>query len=254
VSGRGRGEGKIESFLLALDPQTGKELWRSVRPSDAREESREAFSTPVPVTYQGRTELLVAGGDCLTGHNPATGAELWRWGTWNPQHIAHWRLVPSPVAGAGVALACAPKNGPVTAVKLGGNGALTEYAWQNSERAISSDVSTPLFYQGRFYVLNSDRKTLSAINPADGKVFWTGELGGSVKFEASPTGADGKIYLMNHNGEVFVVKAGAEFQLLSKIPMGGAAEDRSLRSTIAVAQGNLFIRTGGKLFCVGKGR
>ena len=53
----------------------------------------------------GRKEILIAGGDCLTGHDPETGAELWRWGTWNPRKIGHWRLVPSPVAGGGVVLA-----------------------------------------------------------------------------------------------------------------------------------------------------
>jgi outer membrane protein assembly factor BamB len=254
ANGRGRSDGPNDSYLLALDPKTGRELWRTVRSSDAREESREAFSTPVPCTHNGRAELLVVGGDCLTGHDPKTGKELWRWGTWNPSRITHWRLVPSPVAGADVALACAPKGGPVTAVKLGGKGSLNDggVAWQSSDRNVSTDVSTPLFYQGRFYVLNSDRKILNCLEPATGKVLWSGNLGGRSKLEASPTGADGKIYMMNHSGEVFVVQAGDQFNLLATIPMGGEAADQTLRATISVSQGNLFIRTGTKLYCVGK--
>jgi len=76
VHGRGRTDGPIDSFLLALDPQTGKELWKISRPNEAREESKESYATPIPFTSNNRTELLIAGGDCLTGHDPANGKEL----------------------------------------------------------------------------------------------------------------------------------------------------------------------------------
>jgi outer membrane protein assembly factor BamB len=253
VNGRGRADGPNESYLLALEPETGKELWRRVRPSDAVQESREAFTTPVPFVHDSRAEILVAGGDCITGHDSATGRELWRWGTWNPGRIGHWRLVPSPVAGGGVVLACAPKGSPVYSVKAGGDGALTEsdLAWVSPDREISSDVSTPLFYQGLFYILNSDKRTLSSVEPATGKVLWTGSLESKAKIEASPTGADNKIYMMNHRGDVFVVQAGDQFKVLHTTSMG-EADDKDLRSSIAVSQGNLFIRTGKKLYCIGR--
>ncbi len=252
VNGRGRAEGLNDSYLLALDPKTGKELWRHVRPSEAREESREAFTTPVPFTDHGLTELLVAGGDCLSGHDPATGAELWRWGTWNPTRITHWRLVPSPVGGGGVALACAPKGSPIYAVKLGGKGALDDsaLAWKSQEREISSDVSTPLFYKGRFYVLNSDRKTLACLEPATGKVLWNGILESKAKIEASPTAADGKIYVINFRGDVFVLGTGEAFEVLGSAAMGEEG-DNNIRSSIAISQGQLFIRTISHLYCVG---
>ncbi len=252
VQGRGRSGGPIDSFLLALDPQTGNELWKVVRPNDAREESKESYATPIPFTFQNRTEILIAGGDCITGHDPANGREIWRWGTWNPGRITHWRLVPSPVAGGGVALACGPKGAPVCAVKAGGKGALDDsgLAWKGPEREISSDVSTPLFYQDRFYVLNSDRKTLSRVVPDSGKIEWTGEPGSPAKIESSPSGADGKIYFMSQRGDAYVVEAGEQFKLLHTAAMGDDG-DRDLRSSIAIAQGCLFIRTGTKLYCVG---
>jgi len=253
VHGRGRADGPIDSFLLGLDPQTGKELWRVVRPNDAREESKESYATPIPFTFSGRTELLIAGGDCITGHDPANGKELWRWGTWNPNRITHWRLVPSPVAGGGVVLACGPKGAPVFAVKAGGHGTLNDsgLAWTSAEREISSDVSTPLFYEGRFYILNSDRRTLARVVPETGKVEWTGDTGSQAKIEASPTAADGKIYFLNHRGDVFVVEAGEQFKLLNTAAMGDEG-DHDLRSSIAIAHGCLFIRTASKLYCVGK--
>ena len=129
VHGKGRADG--ESYLLALDLKTGKELWKHVRPSEAKAESLESFATPIPFTHDGKVQLLVAGGDCITGHDLKSGAELWRWGTWNPTRIGHWRLVPSPVAGGGAVLACAPKGAPIYAVKQGGQGVLkdADLAW-----------------------------------------------------------------------------------------------------------------------------
>jgi outer membrane protein assembly factor BamB len=256
VHGRGRSDGPIDSYLLSLNPETGKELWRHVRPSDAKMESHEAYSTIIPFRYEGRTELLVVGGDCISGHSPKDGAELWRWGTWNPNRITHWRLVPSPVACGGVVLACAPKGSPVFAVKAGGKGVLDDgaIAWKSAEREVSSDVSTPLFYQDRIYVVRGEqRPTISRVVPATGKVEWSGELDSRIKIESSPTAADGRIYFQNFKGEVFVVAAADQFKLLQTIPMGDDGEDL-LRSSIPISHGQLFIRTGRKLYCVGSGK
>ena len=124
-------------------------------------------------------------------------------------------------------------------------------AWTSADREVSSDVGTPLFYQGRFYVLNGDKKNIARIDPATGKADWIGDLGTRVKIESSPTGADGKIYFQNFRGEVFVVAAAPEFKLLHVAAMGDE-DDNDLRATVAVAQGSLFIRTGSKLYCVGQ--
>ena len=253
VHGRGRTDGPIDSYLLALEPSTGKEIWKHVRPSDAHMESHEAYSTPIPFVHEGRTELLVVGGDCITGHSLKDGVELWRWGTWNPTRITHWRLVPSPVAGGGVVLACAPKESPIYAFKAGASGGLQTdsiVAWKSQEREVSSDVATPLFYKGRFYVLNGERKTISRVNPASGKADWIGDLESRITIQSSPSAADDKIYFQNWRGEVFVIAAGEQFKLLQKNLMGDETDD-SNRSSIAISSGELFIRTGHKLYCVG---
>ena len=253
VHGRGKTDGPNESYILALDPQTGKELWRHIRPSEAHMESLEAYSTPIPFEHNGRTELLIAGGDCISGHSPKDGAELWRWGTWNPQRITHWRLVPSPVAGNGIILACAPKGEPVYAFKAGAKGTQDDsvIAWKSSEKAVSSDVATPLFYKGRFYVVRGEqRPSISRIVPETGKVEWTGDLENRTKIESSPVGADDKIYFQNFHGDVCIVAAADNFKLLKAVPMGDSGDDQ-IRSSIAVSQGELFIRTTHKLYCVG---
>lgn len=253
VKGRGKKDSPIDSYLLALDPQTGKELWKQVRPSEAAQESKEAYSTPIPFTANGVSEILISGGDCLTGHDARTGKELWRWGSWNPTRIGHWRLVPSPVGTEFGAVVCAPKGAPVFTVRHGLKGNLDDaaLAWTSADREVSSDVCTPLYYQGRLYVLNGDKHTIARVDPATGKAEWVGDLGTRLKLESSPTGADGKIYFQNFKGEVFIVAAEKEFKLLRTIPMGDDGDDR-LRAAVAVSDGNLFIRTGSKLYCAGK--
>lgn len=246
-------KGKVggESYLLCLDPANGKTLWRHVRPTEAQAESREAFSTPIPYEHGGKWQLLILGGDMVSGHDLATGAEIWRWGTWNPQRIGHWRLVPSPVAGGGVVLACAPKKEPVYAIKLGGKGTLNEsaVAWQSPDRVITSDVPTPAFADGDFFVLSDAAKTLTRISP-DGKAKWTKETPGRIKYEASPLVADGKVYIVNFNGEVVVFNA-ADGAIINQAALG-TPEDKTVRSAIIAAHGQLFIRTDTQLYCVGK--
>lgn len=256
---KGTPDSPNDSYILALDPATGKDLWKHVRPSDAEKETREAFSTPVFTTVNGRRQMLITGGDVITGHDPDTGRELWRWGHWNDDQNKNLRLVPSPVAGDGIAVVCAPKSRPAFGVKLGGSGKLSDsdLAWTSDPKIVTSDVSTPLFYGGKFYILDSNHKTLSCVDPKSGTVHWTGDLGSKAKIEASPTGADGKIYATNFWGEVFVVKADpARFQLLHSVDMGDGSKiqgtDGSVRNSIAIANGCLFIRTQDKLYCVGK--
>ncbi|MBP87120.1 MAG: hypothetical protein CMJ64_10450 [Planctomycetaceae bacterium] len=244
------------SYILAMDPASGKELWRHERPSHAVAESLEAFNTPTPYEHNGIKQLLVNGGDAVTGHDLRTGKELWRWETWNPGKEGHWRLVPSPVAGDGVVLLCAPKKNPVYALPTNKRGKLSDkdlYWVSREERNITSDVPTPAFYDGDFFILSKSRRFLSRVEPKTGKIKWETELKSRQQLEASPLAADGKIYTFDFDGVATVVDA-ANGKILNTIPM----EDKAnlgldfIRSSIIAAQGNLFIRTNTKLYCVGK--
>ncbi|MBI1368312.1 MAG: PQQ-binding-like beta-propeller repeat protein [Planctomycetes bacterium] len=237
-----------ESYILALEPATGKTIYRHVRPSDAKMESHEAYSTPMPFEKDGVKQYIVLGGDVVTSHEADTGKELWRWGTYNPDHREQWwRVVPSPVIGDGIILACAPKKAPIFAVRAA-DGTL---AWQSEDRGpLTSDVPTPLFYQGRFFIMSDVRKALSRVEPATGKIEWSIELPGRYLWRASPTGADGHIYCVNHHGEVIVVDP-ADGKIVAH-NMLGKEDDDGICASIAVANGNLFVRTNSKLFCVGR--
>ncbi len=255
VGGRGLKDKKNESYILAMEPETGKTLWRHIRPSKAPRESREAFTTPIPVSLNGNQQLLVIGGDVLTGHDLETGKELWRWGTWNPTRITHWRHVPSPVIGDGVILVCAPKRSPIYAIRPDSEGVLDESAivWisQNKEEERSSDVPTPAYYDGDFFVLNDLGKHLSRVEPRTGKIKWAIETPGRAKYEASPLGADGKIYIINHAGLAAVINA-ENGEIINSISMDEPTGREIVRASISAAHGQLFIRTTRKLYCVGK--
>lgn len=245
----GRGKQGAKSFLLCMDPQNGNTIWKHIRPSDAQKESLESFGTIIPHNNQ----LLVAGGDVLSSHDPTSGQELWRWGTWNPGHKQQWwRLVPSPVVGDGVGLVCAPKKAPIFAIKLdqkGSNSGNTGLRWETSaDPTLTSDVPTPLFYRGNFYVLSDLRKNLSSVDPKSGKARWSLTLPGNYKWRSSPTAGDGKIYTMNHNGMVLVVSSDSG-KILNQAEMGGTYDDNT-RSSIAISGQNLFIRTNEILYCI----
>ena len=253
---RGRGVQGAKSYLLAMDPNTGKTKWKHIRPSKAAAESLEAFSTPVPFEHNGRKEIVIAGGDCATGHDPKTGRELWRWGTWNPNRIGHWRLVPSPGIGGGVILASAPKGEPIYAIKAGLSGTQDDsaLAWTSDKRALTADVATPSFAHGDFFILADKLRdeTLSRVEPKTGRVKWSLTLPDNRQlWRTSPTVADGKVYCMDHGGNVAVVSANTG-ELIREVAMGRDG-DKNTRSSIAVSQGQLFIRSNWKVFCIGKG-
>ena len=72
---RGRKDGPNESYLLALEPKTGRVV-EHIRPAKQRLNRKKLTSTPIPFTARGPTEILISGGDCLTGHDVKTGHQL----------------------------------------------------------------------------------------------------------------------------------------------------------------------------------
>lgn len=251
--------GPLDSLVLALDPATGKEKWRHVRPSAAVDESRESYTTPV-ACEAGAGELLIQGGDCISGHDPATGAELWRC-EYNPERETLWRVIPSPVMAGDRIVVGLPRGGRLLALKPGASGrvAMTDALWSYDER--TSDSGTPLIYQELIYVLQSDKNDpwnrkgksssgifLLVIDPATGREAGRCQIDKGGAWRASPTGADGKIYLLSEKGEVVVVAAGATPRILSRAKY----DDGPACATIAAANGRLFIRTASKLTCFGQ--
>ena len=250
-------KGDRESYLLALEPATGKTLWKHVRPTDAKLESMESYATPIPHTVGGKSQNLIAGGDVLSGHDPETGVELWRGGGINPKRGEWMRLVPSPVSAGDVAFVAGPKQSPAIAYKTDGKGDVTETgkAWTFDERK-TPDCATPAYHDGKLFVFDGDSHTMTVMDAKTGAKLWQKTLEGIDKskgkevFRASPTIADGKIYNLGERGTV-VIQNAADGAQLAVIPMSSGGPE-AVRSSIAVSGGNLFIRTADKLFSIGK--
>ena len=203
---QGSQKNKSISYLLAVDPQTGKTLWRHFRLSEAVGETQEAYATPIPSEHNGRKQLLIVGGDAISGHDPATGKELWRWGNWNPKRNTMWPQIASPVVFEGLALLCVPKGQPAYAIKTDGDGVRNDdaIAWTTREqKKVTSEVPTPALYDGDFFVLSDSRRCLSRVAAKTGEVKWTTPVKGS--HEASPLVADGKVYTINFDGLVTIL-------------------------------------------------
>jgi len=234
-----------DSYLLCLDAASGDTVWKVHRPSDAVGESFDSYTTPIPYERDGKTEIVVQGGDYITGHDPETGEELWRHAH-NPRKGRTDRLIPSPVIAGDLVCGLQPRGLDAFAFRPGEKTqmAYTDSTWIYDGR--TSDVPTPLYYEGRLYIVNGARKSMLCLDPATGEEIWTGDLGASARIWASPTAGDGKIYCLDERGQVTVVAAGDEFKVISQAEMGG----QPCKSSIAIADGKLFIRTAEKLYCV----
>ena len=73
-----------------------RRVWRVERPTERPHESPDAYTTPALLQYDGKTEIVITGGDVVTGHDPATGKELWRANGLNPNNDGSYRIISSP--------------------------------------------------------------------------------------------------------------------------------------------------------------
>jgi len=239
-----------KSWLVCVDPATGKLLWQHERKTDAREEAMEAYTTPVAVTGRDGVELVVVGADCVTAHRPADGSEVWRYTGLNRKKNLGGRIVPSAVAAPGFVFAIGPKRERLVALRAGGTGLVGAdgVAWGTESNV--PDVPTPLLHHGRLFVLDGDRQTLTCFQPDTGRQIWQGRLGVREIFYGSPTGADGKIYCLSEAGTLLVLSAGEQFEVLSTTPFG----EGPCMSSVVVSGGSLLIRTAGNLHCLKAGK
>jgi outer membrane protein assembly factor BamB len=238
-----------DSFILAINPVTGKNIFKQPRQFKVLEETSDSYISPIPFVHNGRKEILVNAAEYLTAHDPATGKEIWRY-KYCLKSIKWGRNIASVVTGGGMVFGARERGNGFYAVNGGATGVVEEkdVAWTFDGPA--PDVSTPLFYRGRVYVLDgSKKKHLTCLDSKSGKVKWNARLGGSAPWRASLTAADGRIYCISEDGVVVVFAAGGdEYKEICRVDIG---ERKSLGS-ISISNGCLFIRTGSTLYCIGK--
>jgi outer membrane protein assembly factor BamB len=236
----------LDSYLIALDIQTGDVLFACVRIPRTTDEAQDSYVTPVLAELNGQKQILLAGANCITGHNPATGQTIWEFG-YEYNKNKYGRAVSSPVCDGTQVYYTNPHGDFTMAVKPDKPGRLGPECRSWLFEQTGPDCANPLLYKGLLYLIDdSVGKTMYCIQPKDGKLIWMDKLPAKGPIFASPTAADDKIYILDESGKVMVVAAGGQkMNLLSTLELGG----KPAYSTIAVANQCLFVRTAEKLYC-----
>jgi outer membrane protein assembly factor BamB len=232
------------SYVLRIDAKNGKTFWKVERPTNAQHESPDSYSTPALLRVGVNSEIVITGGDCVTGHDPATGKELWRANGLNPDSNPSYRIVASPVIFDDIIYAPSRVR-PLLALKAGGRGDISSshVLWSTAN---GPDVPTPVTDGKYFYVVN-DRGIMWCLDAKTGAEIYAQKRIKPGTYSGSPVLADGKIYVTNEEGLTTVVKAGPAFEVLAE----NALDDYCLSSP-AISDGQIFIRTAQNLYCIGK--
>ncbi|MFN3649532.1 MAG: PQQ-binding-like beta-propeller repeat protein [Armatimonadota bacterium] len=230
-------------FVAALDVRNGSELWRTPR-NDV-----PTWGTPTVHTANGRTQVIVNGWKQIGGYDLKTGAELWR--LTGGGDIP----VPTPVVAHDLIFITNAhgRMAPIYAIRLDAKGdiSLPEGATTNAHVAWSTHreggyMQTPIVYGDHLYVCR-DNGALSCYEARTGARVYQERLGtGRTGFTASPVAADGRLYFTSEDGDIYVVKAGEKFELLSVNPMGEVC-----MATPAIAPEMLVFRTQAHMVAVG---
>ena len=235
-------DGHKQSFIAAFNLKDGKQAWRVER--------NEITSWTTPAIYQGkdRVELIANGGRYIRGYDPLTGKELWRFADHDTEvkmqapQIAHDLIYITGGYPPGRAM-YAFRPGAVGDISLkSGEEKNAFLAWTTPKG--SPYTPTPIVYGDLLYVL-ADNGVLSAYDAKTGENVYQQRL--PTSFSASPVAADGKLYLSSEDGDVFVVKAGRQYELLSRNTMG-----QPLMATPALTDGMLIVRGQNAIYALGE--
>ena len=232
------------SYLLRIDKATGKTVWRVLRPTNARFESPDAYTTPALLRYGNSTEIVITGGDVVTGHDPASGKELWRADGLNPGNNGAFRIVASPVVH-GDLLFAPSRERPLLALKPGGRGDVTasHVLWSFNN---GPDVPTPVTDGTYLYSIN-DRGILYVLDAKSGKTVYGPQRLRNATYSGSAVLADGKIYITDEDGVTTVIRTGPKFELLAENDL----QDYTLSSP-AISDGQIFVRTASFIYAIGQ--
>ncbi len=238
-------DGSDVQFVVALDKMTGKIRWKKKREhiSEARLTGKSnvpmAYSTPLLVDVNGTMQLLSSGADSIVSYDPRTGEENW-WFTYDG-----YSNVPRPVVGKGLVFISSGYDSPeFFAVRIDGKHDVTEshLAW-NMKKASPLNPS-PLLIGDELYLIN-DNGIATCVDASTGEQHWQERIGGN--FSASPTIADGRIYLLDEEGTMTIIAPNKDFKLLASNKLEG----RTL-ATPALVDNAIFLRSDTHLYRIEK--
>jgi outer membrane protein assembly factor BamB len=225
-----------ESFIVALDKATGRELWRTPRQGNTN------WSGPYVTTVNGRKQVIVSASREVCAYDLETGKLIWK------ARGLGQNTIPAPVAADGLVFVMSGFRNPnLMAIRLGREGDLTDtdaIVWQNQRG--NSYSASPVLHDGKLYVL-TDSGMLSCFDARTGKPFYLQQrLPKPYNFKASPVGANGKLYLSSEEGDVIVVKMGETFEVLATNTLA----EQTFISSPAIVDGEIYLRGQNTLFAI----
>lgn len=230
-------DGTDVQFVAALDKVTGKVVWKKKRTGKVNfvPDFRKAYCTPLIITADGKTQVIVPGADQVIAYDPASGDEIWK------VRYVGFSNVPRPVFGHDLVFVCTGYMKPeLWAIRPNGSGTVDDshIAWK-TKKQIPNNPS-PLLIGDNLFLAN-DRGIFTGFNAKSGEELWTERVGGN--FSSSPMFADGRIYISSEEGLTHVLKPGTKFESLARNQLDG----RILASP-AVVDRAIYLRTDKSLY------
>ena len=229
------GDGKGDSFLVALSRTDGKTLWRIPRTHQGI-----SYSAPLIRDMAGRTQLIQCGDRCVASFDPDTGQQFWTVDGPSEEFVA--TPVYSEKAGLVFISSSWPKQ-VLLAIRPDGSGNVTNthVVWRDTRGA---PYVPSLLVAGDFLLSISNAGMAFCYEAATGKVLWQEKLG---RHHASPVLVGGLAFFINDDGQINVIKPGVKFERVAKYELG-----ESCYASPAISDGQVFVRGFQHLFCFGR--
>lgn len=228
-----------QSFIVALEKKTGKEVWRKDR------DERSSWSTPAIVEVGGRLQAIVPASNRTRSYDTATGEIIWE------ASGLTTNIIPAPVVGHGMVYVMSGYSGyAIQAIKLTAQGDVSDspsIVW--SSRKSAPYVPSAVLSGERLYLSKSKDAYLSCLNALTGEVhFQDQRLEGLREIYASPVAANGHVYLVGREGTVLVIKDSNQFEVVASNKLS----DR-LDASPAIIGKELYLRGHQFLYCITEG-
>jgi len=231
-------DGAKDPFIIALDAQTGKQVWKTRR--DINVENKFTFSSPLVVDDL----VLSPASGALAAYRIKNGREVWR-----ARYDEGYSVIPRPVIGefGGKRLAiCASGYNQSTAVcvELGGKGDVTDTHVKWRVKKAAPHTPSMILKDDMLFMI-SDIGIASCLDPVSGEAYWIARVGG--QHSSSPILAEDRVYFQDERGKGTVIKAAKSFEILARNDL----KEQTLAS-YAVTDGTLFVRTLKHLYRIGE--
>ena len=236
-------DGRDVQYIIALDRETGKTVWKTTRSYDYSNvpvHQRKAYGMPGIAPRGNGIQLISSVAQGVYAYD-VSGKELWR--------VRHkgWSIAPRPVSGHGLVFAIVDRDHPeLWAIRHDGSGDVTDshIAWRET-RGMPARC-TPLLVGDLLYVVNRDG-IMSCLEAKTGELVWKQRLSGDCS--ATPIFAKDRIYVFNEDANCTIIRPGRQFDVRAV----NSLAEQQLLATPAIDRNSFLVRTASYLYRIETG-